>query len=214
MGRTGSTFLVGLLNSHPEIECQGEIISPHGRFSKADGLNRRQFLKQQAYETGKPIKGFKMPFDWVMGQAGVFEDLRHLGYRAIRLNRKNRLEWFISSKLAGANSDYSSQQEYKNQSIEVSPWEFLHFLGYVDCANKMLDNMINGFDTLPATYEVLSEPRTHEQLTAFLGVQPYPLTPQTVRSRTKPLNEVISNYEELAAFFRSTPYAHMWPTSF
>lgn len=211
MGRTGSTLLVGLATSHPEVECLGEIISPHGKFSAFAPMSRKEFLERHAYETAKPIKGFKMPFDWAIKQAGVFEDLRQLGYRVIRLRRANLVAHLVSSKLAGVNMDYASQGEYAKQAITVSPWEFVQFVGYVSVANKCLDEMVEGFDIFDVEYAQLLNPVIHKRIVAFLGAKPFELTVNTVRSRTKPLQEVITNYSELSRFFRSSPYANMWP---
>ena len=211
MGRTGSTLLVGLVNSHPDVECQGEIISPHGKFSAFASMSRTDFLAHHAYETDKPIKGFKMPFDWVIKQAGVFEDLRRLGYRVIRLRRADRVAHLVSSKLAGLNMNYESTGAYAKQSITVSPWEFVQFTGYVSAAEKCLDEMIDGFDILDVSYEHLLKPDTHKQIVAFLGAKPFGLTARTMRSRTRPIHEVVTNYAELSRFFQASPFRRMWP---
>lgn len=211
MGRTGSTLLTGLLNSHREIECQGEIISPHGKFSQFKDIRRKEFLRRYAYDTHKPIKGFKMPFDWAIQEAGVFEDLKELGYCAIKLVRANPLDHFVSAKLADLNIDYSSQSSYANQAITVSPWEFMQFLGYASAANMCLDAMIAGMPKIDVGYENLLMTKLQSKILNFLGAEPHELKAQTVRSRTKPIEEVIKNYHALSVFFRDSPYAPLWP---
>jgi hypothetical protein len=210
MGRTGSTMLTGMLDSHPQIECRGELFKPGGEFQHS-GLSRRPYLERAAYLTNAPVKGFKMPFDWILDHPGIFDDLLALGYRVIRLTRVSPVEQFASALLAQKNNAWNSEEPYAAQSIEIDPWNFLTFLGTASLANVAMDRMTAQFQRLYLTYESLGDAQTRASLLRFLGVAQHALTTSTVRSRVVPLQEAVTNYQELVRFFSGGPYAELFP---
>jgi hypothetical protein len=62
---------------------------------------------------------------------------------------------------------------------------------------------------LQITYEQMcaSYGDTMRRVQAFLGVEPRPVSPGTVRDRRRELRELIANFDELAAAFASTRWA-------
>jgi hypothetical protein len=214
MGRTGSTLLQNLLNSHPEIECKGELFSPannHPVFADFPKLSRRKFLERHAYDAEKPIRGFKMPFEWILHHPGIFEDLAAMGYKIVRLSRGHPLEHFVSSKLADINNDWSSREPYQKQHLTVSPVEFMAFCGIRSDRENTLDVLCR---PLPKQHFIVYEhffnlPMQHSLL-SFLDAPHLPLSSPTVKGRTIPLHQAITNYDELVAFFADTPYKVMF----
>lgn len=212
MGRTGSTLLVDLLGSHPEIECKGELFGPMNAFSNYPQLTRGEFLDQAAYDTDRPIKGFKMPFDWIMEHPGIFDDFESRRYRAILLERQNALDHFLSVKLAALNTDWSSSREYTKQVLSLSPYEFMSFVGIRSYVRTVLNKMCRKLPTHSIIYEELFTPAVRDSLLEFLGAAPSPLlASRTVRARSRMPVDIIENYNELVAFFQDGPYSIWFP---
>lgn len=213
MGRTGSTMLVGLLDSHPGIECKGELFGPHGAFHQHTGTSRREYLERYAYDTDQAIKGFKMPFDWILDYPGIFDDFSALGYKIVRLNRRRPLDHFLSINLAQANMNFESQEKYKVQKITIDPWQVVTFLGSRNTQMTVLDRFCANAnaETEFVDYEDLTSEACHRRLLGFLGASPQPLTAMTVRQRRGGLRDSIGNYDELVAFLRCSPFAGLLP---
>lgn len=206
MGRTGSTLLVELLDSHPDVEFRGELFRPGGEFLSRTDWTRREYLERGAYRTQAEIRGFKMPFDWIIRYPGIFDDLEDLGYRAILLHRRNLLSHFVSAKLAGLNQNWASQAAYPEQELLVDKWELSRFFGIAAYVwGYVLPNMTKNLQTLTVYYEDLLHSDAHDNLLKYLGARPAALSTQTVKARTRSLRDVITNYDELAEFFFGLP---------
>jgi hypothetical protein len=211
MGRTGSTWLANLLDSHPEIEFRGELFLPEGDFEQRTDITRREYLRLGAYQTTARVRGFKMPFDWILKFPGVFEDFHALGYKAILLQRTNHLSQLVSAKLAASAVDYSSRSVYPEQSIIIDKWELARFFGIAQYVNGyVLPTLAQGLESHIVRYEDLQDATTQHALLDFLGVERRPLTTPTTKARTKPLTEVIANYEELKLFFSDSPAEYLF----
>lgn len=212
MGRTGSTLLVDLLRSHSEIECQGEIFGPAEGYVQHPGLTRGEYLDGPAYRTDRPIKGFKMPFDWVLMHPGIFDDLKSRNYHAIMLGRMNALDHFISARLADLNTDWGSFQSYAMEELRVNPFEFMSFVGYRNCAVNALEKMWGERPCHSVMYEGIFSEDAQREILDFLSARQTGLTTTTTRARTKKdASEVVTNYDELVEFFKLSPYAGWFP---
>lgn len=208
MGRTGSTLLADLLNSHPDIECRGELFGLEFGYKDYPNISRREFLEQYAYETEKPIRGFKMPLDWILrGHFGIFDDFRELGYKIVRLNRANILAHWLSIRLAQVNSNWGSKHIYENQHVRIEPWQFLSFIGRRNAWNQLLDALCEGTNPALFEYERLFETAEQARLLTFLGANVASLSTSKIRQRTAPLSDAIENYDELSAALTTTPFS-------
>lgn len=207
MGRTGSTLLGGLLDSHPEIECRGELFGSQFGYVEHPGISRKEFLEHHAYVTDLPIRGFKMPLDWVFNHPGIFDDFKALGYKIIRLDRRNALEHLVSIKLAQINTDWSSARHYTVQKTRVTPLELYNFIGARNAYNVVLDKFSEPLPNAHFPYEDLLKPNSQEQILRFLGASGHALTTRTMRQRSGTLADSIENFSELSAELSRTPYA-------
>lgn len=209
MGRTGSSLLVNLLNSHPDIECQGELFRPATAFSKFPGMSRREFLEKHAYEGDLPIRGFKMPFDWILDHPCIFDDFRHLGYKILRLNRRNALSHFVSIKLAQLNNNWGSRHPYSIGKTSVDAVELYQFIGSRHSCNTVLDRFSAPLECITLHYETIMAPQSHADVLQFLGARPHALTTDTIKQRSRPLAEAIENIAELELALGQTRMAEL-----
>jgi hypothetical protein len=149
-----------------------------------------------------------MPFDWLMRAPLSVPLVRSLSYRVIRLRRAGALQHFVSCKLAQINGDWSSEKVYNQQTLTVNPWELLAYISHRATVEDLLDQFTVGMPSTDVYYEHLLSPGVHRQLCEFLGVDDQPLVPSaTTRARQKPLHEAVTNFDEIVAFLRGTPYS-------
>ncbi|MEM9823740.1 MAG: hypothetical protein AAF985_21830, partial [Bacteroidota bacterium] len=100
-GRTGSTLLVDLLNSHPTIACEQEIFSR--RYHLLSGKLRwpYRFLQgmeaRHAHQTfGFKVKIYQLTLHQHLDPMDFLDRLEQRGYQIIYLRRDNFLEHAIS----------------------------------------------------------------------------------------------------------------------
>lgn len=217
IGRTGSTMLQNLLDSHPEIECKHELFHPDPAmrdvtfYQYSGQLSRQEYLRKQAYTTEKPVKGFKMPVSWLPMQPGAFEDIAKLGYGVIRLKRRDVLAHFVSLKLAILNSEWTSRVEYVRQSCRVEPWEFVRTIATWQYQEVLMDALCKGLQLHEVFYEDVQRTETIDKLLRFLGATPgCTLNTPTIKARTVPLQDSIENYSELTRFFEDSPFSDLF----
>jgi hypothetical protein len=211
-GRTGSNLLVDLLDSHPQIECAPELYHPQaGTFKNYPGISHREFLDLHTYKTSLPIRGFKMPINWILEHPDILAEFRADNYKIIRLTRENVFDHFLSVKLAILNSNWCSESVYDIQSLKVDPWELLGFMGTRHGVTWATDLICGGMESFSTAYEQLLQPESQASLLKFLGAETHELKTVKIRMRTKLVHEIVENYDELVEFFSDSPYAGLFP---
>jgi hypothetical protein len=211
-GRTGSNLLVDLLGSHPQIECAAELYHPQaGTFKNYPGISHRKFLDLHTYKTSLPIRGFKMPINWILEHPDIVAEFRADNYKIIRLSRENLFDHFLSLKLAILNLNWCSETVYDVQNLRVDPWEWLGFVGTRHGVSWATDLICAPLNSFRISYEQLLRPESQASMLRFLGADTHALSTVKIRMRTKPVHEIVENYDELVTFFANSPYAGLFP---
>src|ERR687896_159339 len=95
MGRSGSTYLIGTLASHPEIVAKWEGVVGSKDDGDAQLKRARKFLTQPPH--GRYIAvGFKSKLGEVEDREGFATLLREVGARIILLGRRNSVKHVVS----------------------------------------------------------------------------------------------------------------------
>ena len=220
LGRTGSSHLVDLLDSHPQIRCYSEILNeifptaaPEGWIGDADTDDAAVHATALLAEPipGIEVAGFKLPLnsiwdhpetrDWLAGDPDV---------SVIRLRRRNGLAMLVSRRLVRASLvSQSIHGEYVDTKIRIEPRPCLRALERIETENRELDELAAGHPTIDVDYEDLGSPQTQERIQRSLGVAPEPLSSRFERLRKRSLRETIENWDELAAALSGTRFAPM-----
>lgn len=230
--RTGSTMLRTMLNSHPQIVCHGEVFTP-GRIAgyananlTADKMKARElhrlrrsdpvrFLEQFVFRSdANEVVGAKLKY-------GVFESREFAGVATrvindpdvlvIHLTRRNHLARIVSGLRVKATKMHRVKL---GQDLPVLPLVSLTFDDMVrDITNtrkaeRRFRTLFSGHPVLEVAYEDVHQPENEclADLQNFLGVAPAPMRPTTIKLSSGPLREALTNYEDLAATARGTPY--------
>jgi LPS sulfotransferase NodH len=218
--RTGSNWLCGVLNSHPEVLCHYEVFHPHAvYYAHAFPEHRPEFLRDVARRDADP-RGF---LDWLYathyGHAAVglklfpgqepeltATALADSSIRKLVLRRDNRVRVFLSAKRATAVGKFT-QLSYDGMPIELDADELQEFCAGYDAYFEQVERLVAGQDVLRLSYERLFDPARLDEVLAFLGVGParVELAAKHARQSSDSLERAIANFDELAQRLAGTP---------
>lgn len=159
------------------------------------------FLRQHLHAGIEKAAGFKMPWLSFETFPETWDVLRRLNYRLIHLTRDNKLDQFISAKLAIANSAWRSDVgDYKVKSIAIQPSEMEVAIKHWSFQDAMLAQAVRSFPYMHMTYEELVLVGASAALD-FLGLNPCELDSPFKKQRSGRQSEVIENYDALKRQF-------------
>lgn len=209
-GRTGSQLLVTLLDSHPSIHCAGEIL---GSEPVAPGEPERALemtfdrVRAARRGGGEPRFGFKLPWGCLLTDRRLLVGLLECGTRCIVQYRRNKLEMYVSMRLAQINGDFSSSRPYAAQSLEIDPEHLLETIAAFERHEREMLETTGRWPRTLVSYEAMVADPDVPWVQDFLGVPLRPLRAATTRARLRPLRSTIRNYEQIASLLRDGPYA-------
>jgi len=82
VGRQGSSYLEGLLHSHPQASCLGEIFAP-GELSQTTSIP--DYLDEKVVNATCTASGFKLSIFHIQDKPDIVPVLRDRNYRIVRL---------------------------------------------------------------------------------------------------------------------------------
>ncbi len=207
LGRTGSTHLVALLDSHPRIRCFGELLNPkhpkatdEGAFALAETDDPVAHVRSMlAARPGVEAIGFKLPLESIRAFPRAAELLTPAeGIALVRLRRRNLLELLVSRRLLRATLvSQSTAGSYGDARIAIPPAEALAALERIEAEQRELDELGAGCPAVDVTYEEIAAGARLEEIQRFLGVEPAPLDSPLKRLRVRSLDQTIENWGEV-----------------
>ncbi len=218
-GRTGSTFLVSALDSHPDVEAKGEVLDglrAKGVETQRAWVNR--YLRGPAVGRSKAI-GFKTKLRDVLDQEAFTAAVERYNTQIIVLDRRNDVKHAVSRITArvlrertGRWNRYEGSEELG--LLEIDPEDFASRLGAVEEEKGVIRSFVDGLDRphLHIDYEDLcaDPPATFETVFKYLGVRSLPVAGATLKNTSDDLREVIANFDELRKLYAGTPYEAMF----
>jgi LPS sulfotransferase NodH len=209
VGRCGSELLVSLLDSHPEIRCYGELFGkdpPREAFAFSGFDDPQEYLDDLASRSTEPAFGFKLPLSSISAYPDAVKTLD--GLRIIRLTRENVVAQHLSGILAfktGRWKQHTGTESYGDVRHRPKPKKLLQALEALEERERRVDRLARGHPTIALTYERLtSEPI--DDIQRFVGVEPRPLSSPYRKLRTRPMSDVIENWDEVVAELRGTRF--------
>lgn len=231
--RVGSNLLRGLLNTHPQIVAFGEVFRDitnldwdHiGYFQTRSVTELAQrdparFLETRLlgrYPTSVRAVGFKLFYYHARdgAQAGVWPWLlQRRDIRVIHLKRDNLLATHVSRKRAALTGRWvkTSAEEDRPLTLSLDYHEVLSDFEQTRAWETEADRAFSSHPVLQVRYEDLAADFHSAvlRLESFLGVETRHVQPSTLRQTTRPLSEMVSNYQELKARFAGTPWISLF----
>lgn len=209
VGRSGSTMLQHLLDSHPEVRCHGEEITKHpGVWSTQFGnLSMEQFLRDVRFAGPFRAIGIKAMIEHALDFPETWDVLQRLGCRLIVNTRRNKLNQYISMKLAMATVDWSSRASYPETRIRLDPEDFIAHAREWVLLEAQTAAMLDRFPTMTVSYEAVLRGEGIDEMQRFIGVEPQTLRTETVKARWQRREDVVENWDEIVSVLSRTRWA-------
>lgn len=217
--RSGSSYLVSALDSHPAIAAEGEqlaLLRPEG--SQAQLAWAERFLKGPAVGRNRAI-GFKTKAYDILDHDGLAGILRRLDVRIIAMHRRNEIKNAVS-RLKAQELFQQSGKWNRDQGIEatgpsvVDPDELDKILEHVAIEDGLVTDYVEqvGLPSLRIAYEdLLTQPDAiFRETLSFLGVPHATLTANTLKNTSDDLREAIANFAEVRSHYAGTRYEPMF----
>jgi len=227
--RTGSSMVMATLNKHPSIVAFGELfvksrighmVSGFNNHSKALHYLRSKdpvrFLEEHAYSSfpeNISSVGFKIFPDQLERKdaAPLLPWLNeNKDVKIIILTRNNLLDVHCSLAIANKTGVFGIRKESDRQMVTINvdihkaEAEFKRRkAGHQRAREKFVDH-----EVIELAYEDIIEQPTEEfkKIQSFIGVTLTQLHVPTVKQETRPLSEVIENYDELKIKWKGAEY--------
>ena len=212
--RSGSSFFCDLLDQHPKIRCNSELLNQKSQ-------KPLRFLNHVSNYYGKknPVWGFKFKSYQVHRQGTIIDDfikqLLDSDYKIISLTRENSLKMALSFWIAHLRGeDYHNiggQIERKKVTVDVK--ELMDSIEYIEIdRERMMKSLVN-IETLDLVYEDdLQDPgkavKSCQKTFGFLGVEPIEVQSKFKKLSTGRLSDDLENAEEVYNFIKESKYAH------
>lgn len=218
-GRSGSDLLVSLLDSHPQLMCESEVLMARRAFPHQLVRSREALAglrRARAY-------GFKLTRDNILAQgieepAGFVRVLYERGYRMVLLERRDLLQHAISyARAEQAGYVHHRRADLADFSATtVDPMAVVAFMYVLEDVAHFCREALSEIPHIKLVYEDDLATPEHQQaatdrVCVFLGVQPVPVHSELVRVTPRATEDQLSNFEELAEVLAATRYAKYLP---
>jgi len=238
--RTGSTLLVHLLRSHPEICSHSEVFSPtkitgltgtyleksrnepdlFERLSAERDRDPIKFLYKIALDLqGKKVVGFKLKHDELVlpEYRGLRDEIAgDPDFRIIHLRRENLLRrflsWYIANHITHLTLAIGPQNIPEVPPVRLDPNECQRDFETTLKWEKEFRGLFATHKSFFISYEELVAGNDDKifALLSFLQVTPQKLTTTTKRLGNEDLRRAIANFDELRAHFAGSRFAHFF----
>jgi len=241
--RSGSTMLVHLLRSHPDICSHSEVFTPnqitgitgtYGRKSRQqpDFIDRLtiernrdpvKFLYKIVLDLqGKKAVGFKLKHEeLVLPEYRRLRDeiVSDLDFRIIHLRRQNLLRryltWYIANNVSHVTLAVEGDRIPDMPSVKLDPRECQQDFEATQKREEKFTQLFARHPNFSIAYEEIVA-REHGKLASlldFLGVSQRELTTSTKKLGADSLRSAIANFDELRSYFAGSPYAEFFDES-
>lgn len=230
--RTGSTSLVVSLGTHPDIECAGEILigAPDAPRPQVRGRFKNVARIANIVTSGAWLPGRRMERFYSGGSARVrvFKAmynqlanpfaLRYLRddrtIRVLHLRRQNLLKVHVSRLLMGKRDRVQATTAVDAVRTHVDPHKAVGAIRRARERYERFDALFGGHPRLQLDYESLFDGQElSAEVTAsiceFLSVEPHPMRSNLTKLNPESLQDMVTNYDELAAAVARTEFADM-----
>lgn len=211
--RTGSNWLISLLNAHPAIKAHGEV------FQKVEGKSCKDVYGEMIQSSrGYMQMGFKLfYYHPIAGNDKSIWDMLAANRRIkiIHLTRENLLRVHLSRIIAGNTNEWlaesQSRRSFVDRMVHLDVAHMLSDFGQTRDYIKGARHKFHNHEVLELTYEELA---AHQQgvldaVFNFLRVPVCKVQSRLVRQNPEPISALVSNYAELRQALESTPDEYM-----
>jgi LPS sulfotransferase NodH len=211
-GRTGSNLLVSLLNSHPSIHCNSELLVRRVAFPKLYLKCRESYFKKDVY--GFKLNTYNFGVQNTSDPLSFVADLYEHGYIVINIHRRNILRQAISRLYANHRKrfhDTKAHAPHDLPTMTVAPDRLLEEIRFFEDHRELEEKVLSQIPYIRLTYEDdLADEEQHQstvdKITDYLALPRAPVHTYYIKTIPDDLSSVIENYSELIESIQKTEY--------
>ncbi|MGI9191627.1 MAG: hypothetical protein ACR2IL_05850 [Chitinophagaceae bacterium] len=223
-GRTGSNLLCSLLNSHPQIAADGEIMNKKEQLKtfhpwrvKWIRLFPHQYIQSRCnklLKNQKTVYGFKLLVEqWPQPIEHGVQSLIDRQFLPIYLFRKNTISQLISTTLANQQKRWvvNSEEDYNQPPIALDLNLASEKMSQIAQRSITLNKLSQQYPGLMLYYEdhLLNTAmfnRAAALVCPYLGVELAPMQTKMLKTDIRTDRERISNFDEFLSFMSASGY--------
>ena len=231
--RTGSTFLVGCLQSHPDINCITELLvgahleppaflrtsragTKAARFLMSGGWHPTRAIRRFYASSDKPVSVFKAMYNQVLVPWTLRYLRRNTDIHVLHLSRRNLLKMHVSQLLMPTRRNRiwepHTTEPLPPVTTRVDPALALEQMRKARTAYQHFDELFEAHRRLPIVYEDLIEnqrlrPAEGARICDFFGIAHRPMQSSLIKMNPESLKAMVTNYDELADAVSRTEFA-------
>ncbi len=211
--RSGTTLLVDLLASHPQIHCEHEILGRRVLFPKLYVMAHAQQAEPSTY-------GFKLMAEQLVRTQNIPQPEKFLsglyesGFKVIYLRRIDVVRQALSSMYASDRDIHHVRACSANLSmskIRVDFNKLMTIIRDIQIGHMLAEYMLQGVPYLRLYYEndLLLQERhqsTVDTITEYLGISHSPVATALIKATPTGLEDFVENVDELIQFMKDKGY--------
>ena len=213
-GRTGSELLCNLLDLHPQVHCDTEILFHHAFFPKLLIDGKCTACQKDVY--GFKVKLYQLQDDQKLEPRQFLFDMLDNGWKIIHLRRDNILRQVVSLIAARQRNSFhikSKTKKTNSKKIEVDCHKILKEISQREAYQEEDFKVLKELPYLTVVYEndLLREQdhqRTVDRIFEYLDIHSVPVQSNFVRLTPNYLSDLVENYDELVGVISQSKYAH------
>lgn len=233
--RTGSTFLVDCLQSHPDINCITELLvgahleppaifrssrtlTKASRFVMGGGWLPTRAIRRFYESSDKPVSVFKIMYNQASNRPTLNCLARDRDIHVLHLRRRNLLKMHVSQLLMprkrNAIWEPHTTVPLPPATTHVDPALAIDQMRDAEAKYRHFERVFAGHPRLPLVYEELIEdqrlrPSEGRRICDFLGVGEHPMRSSFIKLNPESLEAMVTNYAELADAISRSEFAEL-----
>lgn len=215
-GRRGSHLLIDLINTHPRIHCDSEILHP-GRVRQ--NIFLRSYLRGNRSLRRDATYGFKVSLNQLRRQADpsrFLQQFQKSGGKIVYLRRVNHFRAAVSSLIARQRGQYHDRDDnpLSGDTFNIDVDELLRRLHNRCETDAEESRLLAGIPHLPVCYEtdlLISEQHqvAADRIFDLLGQERVDVETQLRRTSPPELSDVISNFEQIVSAVQRSEFSSL-----
>jgi len=207
--RTGTSHLVSLLDSHPEVACwDGEIFDVGEAFESSLYEDPASFLREIVFRVRAHAVGFKLLAPAMERVVDVWALLKESSIRIVHVRRANLLDVYISYRLASLNQAFTCWYgDYHTAQFKADYEECLTWFEACMSHDRLIKAKAQECNIPRLEIEYSELVACQDRVLDFIGVSRHPLSSRLAKQRESRQSDIILNYQELKDRFAKSEWA-------
>jgi len=222
-GRSGSSVLLDLIGSHPDIYRESEVFN---RKVAARLIWPMRYVEARAALSPQPVYGCKMKIYQMTDDQGIedprrfMQDLHAVGWKVIHLVREDLFRKALSLVVAETRGQFLDRRVDGAglDTIAIDPARLVEAMRERRSADAAEQAALEGIPHIRVTYERdLLDAANHQAVSdrvfAYLDLESAPVETRYVKTSRSRVSDYVSNYAEVREILTQTEFASYLPAA-